>query len=64
VLKTNVGPFARQDNSTGLPIEGKGVRSQLCKAPYGPFRQLTPDPFTSDRYKVLDAVSTVRFALF
>jgi hypothetical protein len=26
--------------------QGKGVGSQLCKAPYGPFRQLTPDPFT------------------
>ncbi len=25
---------------------GKGVRSQLCEAPEGPFRQLTPDPFT------------------
>jgi hypothetical protein len=26
---------------------GKGVRSQLCEAPVGPFRQLTPDPFTT-----------------
>ncbi len=25
---------------------GKGVRGQLCTAPEGPFRQLTPDPFT------------------
>jgi hypothetical protein len=25
---------------------GKGVRSQLCEAPKGPFRQLTPDPFS------------------
>jgi hypothetical protein len=26
---------------------GKGGRSQLCEAPVGPFRQLTPDPFTT-----------------
>ena len=26
---------------------GKGVSSQLCEAPAGPFRQLTPAPFTT-----------------
>jgi hypothetical protein len=26
---------------------GKGVRRQLCEAPEGPFRQLTPDPFAA-----------------
>jgi hypothetical protein len=26
----------------------KGVRSHLCKAPGGPFRQMTPDPFFGD----------------
>jgi hypothetical protein len=26
---------------------GKGDRRQLCEAPVGPFRQLTPDPFTT-----------------
>jgi hypothetical protein len=25
----------------------KGFRSQLCGAPVGPFRQLTPEPFTA-----------------
>jgi hypothetical protein len=29
-----------------LAAFGKGVRSQLCTAPSGPFRQLTPDPFS------------------
>ena len=29
--------------------DGKGVKSQLCKAPKGPFRQLTLDPFTNPR---------------
>ena len=42
---------------------GKGVRSQLCEAPVGPFRQLTPDPFTTTTPKLngdkaLDAIST------
>jgi hypothetical protein len=23
----------------------KGVRSNLCEAPFGPFRQIGPDPF-------------------
>jgi hypothetical protein len=23
----------------------KGVRHHLCEAPYGPFRQMVPDPF-------------------
>ncbi len=27
----------------------KGVRSQLCEAPFGPFRQLTPDPLTENQ---------------
>ena len=31
---------------------GKGVRSQLCEAPVGPFRQLTPDPFTTTTPKL------------
>ncbi len=26
---------------------GKGVRSHLCEAPAGPFRQMTPDPFSA-----------------
>ena len=36
---------ARQ--SVYLPAGGwkKGVRYQLCAAPFGPFRQLVPDPF-------------------
>ena len=29
--------------------QGYGVRSQLCAAPTGPFRQLTPDPLTRPR---------------
>ncbi len=29
---------------------GKEVGSQLCEAPGGPFRQLTPAPFTIDLY--------------
>jgi len=28
---------------------GKGVRTQLCEAPGGPFRQLGPDPFSGHR---------------
>ena len=29
----------------------KGVGSQLCEAPEGPFRQLTPDPFNPTVYE-------------
>ena len=35
----------------------KGSRHQLCKAPYGPFRQLTPDTF-STRQLATDSFST------
>ncbi len=31
---------------------GKGVRSQLCEAPAGPFRHLTPDTFTRPTLKL------------
>jgi hypothetical protein len=31
---------------------GKGGRSQLCEAPAGPFRQLTPDTFTRPTLKL------------
>jgi hypothetical protein len=34
---------------------GKGVRSQLCEAPDGPFRQLTPDTFTRPRSQLCKA---------
>ncbi len=34
---------------------GKGVRSQLCEAPEGPFRQLTPDTFTRPRSQLCEA---------
>lgn len=27
-------------------LAGKGVRTHLCKAPCGPFRQMSPDPFS------------------
>jgi len=30
----------------GQQTDGKGVRSLLCSAPVGPFRQKTPDPFS------------------
>jgi len=28
-----------------FPAAGKGVRTHLCEAPFGPFRQMSPDPF-------------------
>ena len=28
---------------------GKGVRPHLCEAPFGPFRQMGPDPFSRSR---------------
>jgi hypothetical protein len=41
-----------------LPASGKGVRSQLCAAPVEPFRQLTPDPFTTSlRFAALGAAT-------
>jgi hypothetical protein len=45
-----------------LPTCGKGVRSQLCEAPVGPFRQLTPDPFTTPRSQWCAAPAGLRFA--
>lgn len=31
--------------ATGMRVRKKGVGYQLCIAPFGPFRQLVPDPF-------------------
>ena len=31
--------------AAGLSLCGKGVRTLLCEAPFGPFRQKGPDPF-------------------
>ena len=38
--------FAFLDRET--TASGKGVRSNLCEAPSGPFRQIGPDPFSAD----------------
>ena len=37
-------------DSTRRAAERKGVRSQKCTAPVGPFRLLTPDPFSPDPF--------------
>lgn len=39
--------------SNSFPIDGKGVGSQLCEAPEGPFRKLTPAPFSAGSLKLL-----------
>ena len=43
ITRKNVGK-----GEAGLPWawRGKGVGSLLCEAPFGPFRQKTPDPFS------------------
>ena len=45
-MPVNCQGYAFQRRSRGSMCQGYGVRSQLCAAPAGPFRQLTPDPLT------------------
>jgi hypothetical protein len=36
----------RRRFAAGKGAAGKGVRTYLCEAPFGPFRQISPDPFS------------------